>query len=257
MGFVTLADRIHAILVPRLEAFTKVDVFKDIKQTVSLEGQGHDVRGFHGRTTTLSIPFSDACPAKVQLSFRLGHDGPVENAIMDYRLEILPIFFKFESHDQLMIPISHPNEDAIAKWIEDRLVGFTHTFFELRFHNEYQSRHLETDAVMNIRFPKADAIGAALVRTLGLVGKQLDFLQLNNYLDSESFVHMVSNSPNTRQLFERVVSILSPETAEGTQPIVECALESQDFGWATGIEKTVEVEEAAKAFGVETKAPSV
>ncbi|GJL68755.1 MAG: hypothetical protein NPIRA06_13900 [Nitrospirales bacterium] len=101
--------------------------------------------------------------------------------------------------------------------------------------------------------PKADAIGTALVRTLGLVGKQLDFLQLDNYLDSKSFVHMVSKSPNTRQLFERVVSILSPETAKATEPITEWALESQDFGWATGIEKTIEIEEAARAFGVDTK----
>ena len=101
--------------------------------------------------------------------------------------------------------------------------------------------------------PKAEAIGTALARTLGLVGTQLDYLHLNNYLNPESFVHMVSNSPNTRQLFDRVVSILSPETAGATQPIFECALESQDFGWATGIEKTAEIEEAAKAFGVEAK----
>lgn len=101
--------------------------------------------------------------------------------------------------------------------------------------------------------PKAEAIGTALAKTLGLVGKQLDFLQLHNYLDSETFIHMVSNSPNTRQLFERVVSILAPEKAKATQPITEWALESQDFGWATGIEKTVEAEEAAKAFGVDTK----
>jgi YHS domain-containing protein len=159
MRFVTVADRIHAILLPRLEAFTKVDVFKDIKQIVSLEGQGLDVRGFHGRTTTLSIPFSDACPAKVQLSFRLGHDGPVENAIMDYRLQILPIFFKFDSHDQLVIPINQPNEESIAEWIEDKLVGFTQAFFQLHFHNQYQQKHLETDVVMNIRFPKVYAAG--------------------------------------------------------------------------------------------------
>ncbi len=101
--------------------------------------------------------------------------------------------------------------------------------------------------------PKAEAIGTALARTLGLVGKQLDFLHLHNYLDSDSFVHMVSNSPNTRQLFERVVSILAPETAKSTQATFESALESQDFGWATGIEKTAELEEAAKAFGVDAK----
>jgi len=159
MRFVAVADRIHSILLPRLDALTNVDVFKDIKQIVGQEGEGIDVRGFHGRTTTLSIPFSADCPAKVQLSFRLGHDGPVENAIMDYRLEILPIFFKFDSHDQLMIPINDPNSSAIAGWIEDKLVGFTQSFLELSFHKQYQEKHLATDPVMNIRFPKAHAAG--------------------------------------------------------------------------------------------------
>ncbi len=101
--------------------------------------------------------------------------------------------------------------------------------------------------------PKAEAIGTALARTLGLVGKQLDFLNLHNYLESGSFVHMVSHSPNTRQVFEQVASILGPDTLKDREPIIEPTLESQDFGWATGIEKTVEIEEAAKAFGVDTK----
>ena len=101
--------------------------------------------------------------------------------------------------------------------------------------------------------PKADAIGTGLARTVGLVGKQLDFLQLHNYLDPQSFEHLVSKSPNTRQLFNRVLAILSPETAQKTEPVIQQAIESQDFGWATGIEKTVEVEEAAKAFGIDTK----
>lgn len=101
--------------------------------------------------------------------------------------------------------------------------------------------------------PKAEAIGDALARTIGLVGKQLDFLHLHNYLDPQTFVHLVSQSPNTRQLFDRVTSILAPGTAKPTQPVEEYALESQDFGWATGIEKTAELEEAARAFGVETK----
>lgn len=159
MDFVSMADRIHSLLLPRLVAFRKLDVFKEIKQIESLEGQGLDARGFHGRTITLTVPFSDECPANVQLSFRLGHDGPVENAIMDYRLEILPIFFKFDKHDQLIISISHPNEDAVAGWIEDKLIEFTQTFFELHFHNQYQKQHLATDPVMNIRYPKADAAG--------------------------------------------------------------------------------------------------
>ena len=159
MRFVALTERIHAILQPRIEAFTKVNVFKDIEPNVSLELRGPEERGFHGRTTTLSVPSSDACSGKVELSFHLGHDGPIENAIIDYRLEILPIFIKFDSHDELVIPIDNPSEDAIAAWIDDKLVGFTRTYFEMYFTEQYQKQSFEMDPVMNLRFPRAFAAG--------------------------------------------------------------------------------------------------
>ncbi len=104
--------------------------------------------------------------------------------------------------------------------------------------------------------PKADAVGAALARMVGVVGQQLDFLQLHNYLDPRTFVHLVSRSPNTTQLFERVVAALVPTQSShgGTaRPTIEPTLESQDFGWVTGLEKKIEAEEAAKAFGVDVK----
>lgn len=157
-SFVNLADRIHSILLPRLETFKNVDVFKDITQIANVEGQNLDERA-HSRTTKLFIPLSDACPAKVQLTFRLGHDGSVDNAILDYQLEILPIFFKFDSHDQFIVPISNPQEERIAGWIDNKLVEFTRIFFELQFHDQYQQKHLETDYVMHIRFPKVNAAG--------------------------------------------------------------------------------------------------
>jgi YHS domain-containing protein len=155
--FVPLADRIQVILQLRLDAFMDVDVFKDIKQSVSLEKQGADGRGFHGRLTRLLVPFSDRCPATVELSFHVGHDGPVENAFLDYKLDILPIFIKFDSHDQLVIPIANPNEAAIATWIDDKLVEFTRTYFKLYFTDQYQKQNLETDPVMSVRFPRAYA----------------------------------------------------------------------------------------------------
>jgi YHS domain-containing protein len=159
MRFVALAERIQAILQPRIEAFSNLNVFKNVKKTVSLDPRGGKERGFHGRTTTLSVPSSDACSGKVELSFRLGHDGPIENAIIDYHLEILPIFIKFDSHDQLVIPIDGFSEDALAAWIDDKLVGFTRTFFEMYFTEQYQQQSFEMDPVMNIRFPRAFAAG--------------------------------------------------------------------------------------------------
>lgn len=159
MRFVALTERIHGILQPRIEAFTKVNVFREVTQNVSLELRGPKERGFHGKTITLCVPSSDACSGKVEVSFRVGHDGPIENAIMDYHLEILPIFIKFDSHDQLVIPMDNPREETIAAWIDDKLVGFTRSYFEMYFTEQYQKQSFEMDPVMNIRFPRAFAAG--------------------------------------------------------------------------------------------------
>jgi 6-phosphofructokinase 1 len=102
--------------------------------------------------------------------------------------------------------------------------------------------------------PKADAVGGELARMLGLVERQLDFLKIPNYLDPRRFAHRISRSPNTRELFERVVAALSPDAASSAQAAFDPALESQDFGWATGVEKRAELEEAARAFGIEPAA---
>ena len=85
--------------------------------------------------------------------------------------------------------------------------------------------------------PRADAVGSALARMVGVVGQQLDFLHLTNYLDPRRFLHFISHSPNTRQLYQRVVVALSPASDSHPEPMFEHALESSDFGWITGVAK--------------------
>jgi 6-phosphofructokinase 1 len=99
--------------------------------------------------------------------------------------------------------------------------------------------------------PKADTVGTELTRMLGLVERQLDFLKIPNYLDPRRFAHRISRSPNTRELFERVVAALCPDASSSAQAAIDPALESQDYGWATGVEKSTEADEAARAFGGE------
>ncbi|GKS57588.1 hypothetical protein YTPLAS18_11150 [Nitrospira sp.] len=100
---------------------------------------------------------------------------------------------------------------------------------------------------------RADSVGAALARMVGVVGQQLDFLHLSNYLDPQTFLHYISRSPNTRQLYERVIAALVQSPASSIEPAWEAALESSDFGWLTGVEKSIEAEELATAFGVDVK----
>jgi 6-phosphofructokinase 1 len=102
--------------------------------------------------------------------------------------------------------------------------------------------------------PRAEAVGAALARMIGVVGQQLDFLHLSNYLDPRTFLHFISRSPNTRQLFDRVIASLVRDPLSPPAPDIAPALESSDFGWMTGVEKTVEAQELATMLGVDVPA---
>src|SRR5207237_10223732 len=100
---------------------------------------------------------------------------------------------------------------------------------------------------------RADAVGAAFARMAGLVRQQLEFLRLTNYLDPHTFLHFASRSPNTTQLFERVVAALLPGEQSTPRPEIPHALEAEDYGWATGVEKEQEAEAAAQVVGVEVR----
>lgn len=156
--FVATAQRIQAILEPRLQALTTVSVFTDVKQSVNVELRGPESRGFHAITTKLTVPGSDKRPTGMGFSFRVDHDSLFQNAIVSCHLEILPLFIEREKFQQLMVSIDAPDEAMISAWIDDRLVGFTKTYFEVYFHSEYQKKGLQKDPVLNIRFPGAMSV---------------------------------------------------------------------------------------------------
>ena len=137
--------------------------------------------------------------------------------------------------------------------LADRTLLFTmrHGISRVESKTHRVGRRLANQLDQDRGVPRADAVGAALARMIGVVGQQLDFLRLSNYLDPRTFLHFISRSPNTKQLFERVVAALVRDSLPPPEAAYASALESSDFGWLTGVEKTVEAQELAKAFGVD------
>jgi len=135
----------------------------------------------------------------------------------------------------------------------DRTLLFTmrHGISQVESKTHRVGRRLANQLDQERGVPRADTVGTALARMVGVVGQQLDFLHLSNYLDPDKFLHFISHSPNTRQLFERVVAALVRNQLPPYEPAYAPALESSDFGWLTGVEKTVEAQELAKVFGVD------
>ena len=93
-------------------------------------------------------------PATGELSLILSHDERVENLLVIYRLEILPIFFRFLGSDHEAFPLEVVDEKRLAERVDQRLLAFVDTYLRLEETDQYQSENLVTDPVCGMRINK-------------------------------------------------------------------------------------------------------
>lgn len=90
-------------------------------------------------------------PASVQLVIGIYHDEEVQHLILWYKLEILPIFMKFEPHDQKALLLDDVEDGVVAEWVDDKLVTFVQTYLKLQMVDQYQQENRVTDPVCGVR----------------------------------------------------------------------------------------------------------
>ncbi|HVC94684.1 MAG TPA: YHS domain-containing protein [Pirellulales bacterium] len=91
-------------------------------------------------------------PATVSFAIGCAHDDAVENAIVNYDLEILPVFLKFQPHDQLICALDDIQADRVASWVDEKIVAFVETYLRIEFIDQYQQHTRVTDPVCRTRF---------------------------------------------------------------------------------------------------------
>jgi YHS domain-containing protein len=96
-------------------------------------------------------------PASTKLDFGLSPDGSITHAIITYTLEILPVFFQFDGHDQTVVPIGGADEQAVATWIDGKLIAFVDTYLRLQHVEQYQRENVVVDPVCGMSIHRADA----------------------------------------------------------------------------------------------------
>ncbi|MFI5456076.1 MAG: YHS domain-containing protein [Isosphaerales bacterium] len=144
--FVLIADRLlREVVRPRFE--TVVSHFENAE----FLDPGQDVRRFN---CWCRLKHCERFPATGELSLILSHDERIENLLVIYRLEILPIFFRFLGSDQEAFPLESVDEKRLAEWIDERLLGFVDTYLRLEQADQYQSENLVTDPVCGMRINK-------------------------------------------------------------------------------------------------------
>ena len=99
--------------------------------------------------------------ARIGLKLSASTDRDIEKVILSYDLEIIPVLMRFNPHAEVEFPLNAVDKEAVARWIDDRIVEFVQTYFSLGENEVYLKDRMVEDPIAHIRFPK-DAAAAML-----------------------------------------------------------------------------------------------
>jgi YHS domain-containing protein len=108
-------------------------------------------------TCFLQFAHTPRFPATVGLELGVTRDGQASHLIVQYRLEILPVFFPFEGRDEITFTLNDVDEAKVAAWVEDRILRFVDTYLRLETAEPYQAENLTTDPVCGMQVNKVHA----------------------------------------------------------------------------------------------------
>lgn len=136
-----LFDRLADIWRPRLEALAKEfgDRVKVTPDVIPARRQA-------------TLQFQSEL-AQIRLQFSASADSDVTQLVLAYDLDILPILMQFERHSQISFPLDRVDREAIARWLDDRIVEFVKTYLALYENEYYLKGHMVEDPVAQVRFP--------------------------------------------------------------------------------------------------------
>jgi hypothetical protein len=99
--------------------------------------------------------------ARVRLRFSALTDRDVTTLVLCYDLDIVPSLMRFDSHAELGVPLDAVDVDAVARWVDDRIVQFVQTYATLIENEVSLKDYMVEDPVAHVRFP-AEAAAASL-----------------------------------------------------------------------------------------------
>lgn len=150
--YTLLADRlIQEVIRPRVERLAR-----RFDNARFLEG---DQAGRHSCVCTFA--HTPRYPATAKLELCITRDGDCQHVFVLYDLSILPVFFRFEGQDQLAMPLDRVADQAIAGWVEKKLLEFLDCYLRLETIEQYQVDNYVIDPVCQMRINRLFATAYA------------------------------------------------------------------------------------------------
>ena len=146
-AYTAAADRLmETVIRPRLAA---VKAQLEPIATSDADGSRH--------TCILRFSHTPRFPARVCLEIGITRDGDARTLIVQYRLQILPVFFAFDGSEDLSFTIDQVDPERVASWLNDKLVAFVETYLRLEVEQLYQDENRAIDPVCGMTVSMVDA----------------------------------------------------------------------------------------------------
>jgi YHS domain-containing protein len=109
-------------------------------------------RGFHSRCT---LARSERVPAQVTLQVGIDLETQRAMIVISYSLEIIPMLMECERRDELEMRLEARDADAVAPWIERKLLLFLDTYLSIERNPHYRRDTFSIDPVCGMRVSSA------------------------------------------------------------------------------------------------------
>ncbi len=143
--FAKTCDDLKAVWGPRFEEFSK-HFGEKVKVTPTVSPSQREAK-IHFLTDL----------ANVTLRLTVAPSPDVSKLVLDYDLLIIPIYFDYERHARIEMPLDKIDKAAIGKWIDDQLVSCVKAYLSIQDNEHYVKRALVEDPISKARFLKEDA----------------------------------------------------------------------------------------------------
>ncbi|MDA1052232.1 MAG: YHS domain-containing protein [Planctomycetota bacterium] len=147
--FEKLARRLtETVIQPRLE--TLAGYFANAYLTEN-EPLGH---------CTCWFGYCERFPASTKVALAVQHDVRFEKVAVCYEASMMPVFIKLDEHDKLTSPLDDLQNDAVADWVEERLLEFLDAYQRIDRGGEEFDEEAATDPVCGMRISRSSAVAS-------------------------------------------------------------------------------------------------
>ncbi|MCC6678808.1 MAG: hypothetical protein IT436_16875 [Phycisphaerales bacterium] len=145
--FGRICDELKSVWRPRIEEFAK-QFGEKLKLTPSATPSLREAK---------AVFLTDMATMNLTLSAAPSLDAT--KLVLDYDLLIVPIFFDYERHARLEVPLDKVDKAAIGKWMDDQLVSCAKAYLSMQENQIYIQRAMVEDPVTKVKLLREEAKG--------------------------------------------------------------------------------------------------